>query len=418
MKFDTIIIGGGLSGLICGIRLSQEGQRCVIVSSGQSALHFSSGSFDLLNALPDGSAVSDPLLAVGDLIRTNPTHPYSKLGKESFKELSLYAESFLSGIGLSLQGSARNNHYRITPMGTLKSTWLTVSDFGISESDSELPWKKVSIFNPAGFLDFYPQFIADEFLKLGTESNIEIFDLPDLDYLRRNPSELRATNIARILDKESNLDLFSKILNDRSGNSDAIIIPACIGLKSDSISHLKRMVSKPIFLLPTLPPSAMGIRIQQYLHDYFLRLGGTYMLGDSIKKADTVDNSITRVYSYNHGDIPFVAKNVVLATGSYFSQGLIATSDQVYEPIFNLDVSYLSDRQQWYDSNMFKAQGYQQFGVKTDNVFNGLKGGEPIRNLFVSGAILEGFNPVKEGTGAGVSILTALHIANNILKQS
>lgn len=418
MKFDTIIIGGGLSGLICGIRLSQEGQRCVIVSSGQSALHFSSGSFDLLNALPDGSAVSDPLLAVEDLIRTNPTHPYSKLGKESFKKLSLYAESFLSGIGLSLQGSARNNHYRITPMGTLKSTWLTVSDFGISESDSELPWKKVSIFNPAGFLDFYPQFIADEFLKLGTESNIEIFDLPDLDYLRRNPSELRATNIARILDKESNLDLFSKILNDRSGNSDAIIIPACIGLKSDSISHLKRMVSKPIFLLPTLPPSAMGIRIQQYLHDYFLRLGGTYMLGDSIKKADTVDNSITRVYSYNHGDIPFVAKNVVLATGSYFSQGLIATSDQVYEPIFNLDVSYLSDRQQWYDSNMFKAQGYQQFGVKTDNAFNGLKGGEPIRNLFVSGAILEGFNPVKEGTGAGVSILTALHIANNILKQS
>lgn len=98
MKFDTIIIGGGLSGLICGIRLSQEGQRCVIVSSGQSALHFSSGSFDLLNALPDGSAVSDPLLAVEDLIRTNPTHPYSKLGKESFKELSLYAESFLSGI--------------------------------------------------------------------------------------------------------------------------------------------------------------------------------------------------------------------------------------------------------------------------------------------------------------------------------
>lgn len=302
-------------------------------------------------------------------------------------------------------------------MGTLKPTWLTLSEFGIGERDDKLPWSKVSIFNPAGFLDFYPQFIADEFLKLGTESNIEIFDLPDLDYLRRNPSELRATNISRILDKDNNLNLLAQILNERSADSDVIILPACVGLKVDAIKHLKQMVNKPIFLLPTLPPSTLGIRTQQYLHDYFLSLGGVYMLGDSIKSADIENDYIKRIYSYNHGDIPFVADNVVLATGSYFSQGLIATSDSVYEPIFGLDVAYLEDRQQWYDADMFKPQGYQQFGVKTNNQFNGLRNSKPIRNLFVSGAILEGFNPINEGSGAGVSILSALHIANNILTK-
>lgn len=416
MKFDTVIIGGGLSGLICGIRLSQKGQRCVIVSSGQSALHFSSGSFDLLNKLPDGADVYNPLFEVGKLIEQAPDHPYAKLEMEKFAALVEDAVSFFRGIGIPVVGDANENHFRITPMGTLKPTWLSVEGCAISKDKDKLPWKKVTIFNIVGFLDFYPRFIADEFARLGTGSEIQLFDFEPLSHLRRNPSEMRSTNIARVLDRH--VDELSLILNEKAADdSEAIIFPVCIGLDYSSLKRLRKLVNKPILFIATMPPSIVGIHTQQYLHDYFVHMGGVYMLGDNVLRASVENGQIQCVYSYNHGDIPFRGRDFVLATGSYFSQGLIAASDRIYEPVFDLDMDSSTDRTDWYTSKMFDSHNYQHYGVKTDNLFRGLYNNEPIENLYVSGAILEGFNPLKEGTGAGVSILSALAVAENILKK-
>ena len=88
MKFDTIIIGGGLSGLTAGIELSRNGQKCLIVSSGQSALHFFSGSFELYGM--DG----DPFKAMESL---TPQHPYSMIGLEKLRALADGVKPFFKG---------------------------------------------------------------------------------------------------------------------------------------------------------------------------------------------------------------------------------------------------------------------------------------------------------------------------------
>ncbi len=418
MKFDTIIIGGGLSGLISGIYLSQRGQRCVIISSGQSALHFSSGSFDLLNNLPDGTSVQKPLDAISELVKQAPTHPYAKLGENKFKELTRQAEEFLKNAGISTQGDHEENHYRVTPMGTLKPTWLTLKNLLISENEKCLPIQHPGIFNITGFLDFYTRFIADEFLKMGAKCSIHSINFPALENLRKNPTEMRSVNIARVFDKQENIEELARILKAESGDCDSIILPAITGLnREDVVDYLRKEINKPIYLLPTLPPSVPGIHTQQKLRSVFQQNGGVFMLGDNVLRADIKGNRISQIYSFNHGDIPFVGQNFILATGSYFSQGLIASTEKIYEPIFDLDVTFTPNRTQWYNSDVFDTQPYQSFGIKTDSTFRCTREGKIFENLYAAGAILEGFNPLKEGCGAGVSILSAMYIAEQILSK-
>ena len=102
MRFDTVIIGGGLAGMVCGIRLAEAGKRCAIVSQGQSALHFSSGSFDLLNELPDGTKVDNPMAAVG---KVSANHPYAKLGSEFAYYVHEAKQQFLD-LGIEVAGDA------------------------------------------------------------------------------------------------------------------------------------------------------------------------------------------------------------------------------------------------------------------------------------------------------------------------
>lgn len=418
MKFDTIIIGGGLSGLISGIYLSQRGQRCVIISSGQSALHFSSGSFDLLNNLPDGTSVQKPLDAISELVKQAPTHPYAKLGETKFKELAQQAEEFFKNAGISTQGDHEENHYRVTPMGTLKPTWLTLKNLLISENEKCLPIQHPGIFNITGFLDFYTRFIADEFLKMGAKCSIHSINFPALENLRKNPTEMRSVNIARVFDKQENIKELARILKAESGDCDSIILPAITGLnREDVVDYLRKEINKPIYLLPTLPPSVPGIHTQQKLRSVFQQNGGVFMLGDNVLRADIKGNRISQIYSFNHGDIPFVGQNFILATGSYFSQGLIASTEKIYEPIFDLDVTFTPNRTQWYNSDVFDTQPYQSFGIKTDSTFRCTREGKLFENLYAAGAILEGFNPLKEGCGAGVSILSAMYIAEQILSK-
>lgn len=416
MRFDTIIIGGGLSGLTCGISLAERGKRCAIVSTGQSALHFCSGSFDFLGYV-NGFDVETPATTLAKVIPGD--HPYARIGADRAIAIARTVPALFGRIGVKVNGSIDRNHYRITPLGIMKPTWLSLDDFDVIEKKDCMPWKKVSIQNIAGFLDFHTAFIADNFERIGTECTLSAFNMPEFEHLRTNPTEMRAANIARVF--EGNDELVrrcAQIIERNAGDAEAVVLPAVFGLfDCHAVEVLKAAMKRPVCLIPVLPPSVPGLRTQIMMRRRFEQLGGTYMLGDTVTGAAVENGKVITISTKNLGADKLSADNFVLATGSFFSHGIEAYPDKVAETVFGADVDASTDRNDWYCHDVFGEQPYMTFGAATDSSFNVAIGGKTISNLYAAGAVLSKFNPIKEASGAGVSIVTALHVADLIINE-
>jgi len=412
MRFDSLIIGGGLAGLVCGIRLAEEGLRCAIVSRGQSALHFSSGSLDLLAELPDGSPVTSPLNALEALQQQAPEHPYSLMGAENVRRFAVESEALLARCQLNLQGSHQQNHQRITPLGTQRATWLSPQEI----PTAPLGWKRMTIVGIAGFLDFQPELVAGSLAENNIDVQTAELTLPALDTLRNNPSEFRAANIARVLDMPEQQRLLIDELKALAINTDALFLPACLGSEdSQAWQTISRQLPCPLRLLPTLPPSVLGIRMSQQLRRRFQQLGGILMPGDAVLRTQIEHRKVSAIFTRNHAEVPLRSDNVILASGSFFSNGLEAKFSGIREPILGLDIRAPEQREAWCKEDFFSPQPYLQAGVIVDEHFQPRLFGQRIENLYAIGSILAGFDPIQQGCGAGVSMTGALHVAQQIL---
>ena len=435
MKFDVVLVGGGLSSLVCGIKLQKEGRKCLIVSAGQNALHFSSGAFGLLGKLPDGTEVADPLSAIPSL---SDTHPYSKIGVQKVSEYAALTPKFFADCGVELHSAAsvvRQAHqpvasvagvaepveapvnaYRITALGTLKPAWLAMKEVTLLASKDEKIGDKALIVNFSGFLDFNTRFIAEGLEKRGTQCRVESVKLDAVETLRKNPAEMRSVNIARVMSREENWKQFARKVQETLKGEDVVVLPEVFGYEDPVVMQwIGEMIPAKVVFIGTTPPSVPGIRTQKALKKAFEAAGGTFLMGDEAEAPEFDGDRVLSVRTANLGDIRIEADNFVLASGNLFGKGLVASPDKVSEPVFGLDVDYPAERKDWYNENFFAKQNYTGFGVKTDAKFRAAKEGVTLKNLYVIGSEVGGCNPLAEGSGAGVSIMTAFSVADSIL---
>ena len=143
--------------------------------------------------------------------------------------------------------------------------------------------------------------------------------------------------------------------------------------------------------------------------------GVTVFRGDSIIRAEMSQDGtqVVKAFSRNLGDEPLEAGAFVLATGKFFSRGIISNMDGMREPVFDADVEFEADHAKWFDPDFFAPQPYERFGVKTDAEGCVLKGGVSVGNLYAAGQVLAG-EPLSDkgieasGRAAAAQILKKL----------
>ncbi len=412
MKYDIIIIGGGLSGLTAGIALSKRGKRVCIVSAGQNSLHFGSGSFDLLGYDTSGEAVANPLAAIAALPQS---HPYHVVGDDRIEGLAANAKQLLADAGIATVGDATENHYRITPIGAIKPTWLTIEGMATARSLTETKWEKADLVNITGFLDFPLQFLTENLRNAGTHCTVRNISTKAMEQARKSPTEMRAVNVAKYLDDDDDLEAFAQAINAYQSDAEIVLVPAVLGFNNATRADmLKSLVRKPVAFVATMPPSVTGMRASNLLKQCFQQLGGTILVSDTVVAGHLEDHRVKYVVTNQLPDETLSADHFILASGSFLSHGLKSDYEKVYEPVFGVDVEAAADRSAWTRENVFDVQPYMSYGVKTDNELHALKNGEKFDNLYAIGSILCGNNDIKLASNAGVAMLTALRVAEII----
>ena len=424
MKFDSIVIGGGMAGLSAALRLAEAGQKTLLMASGQSALHFSSGSVDLLES------EGDPRAALPAFMAEHPDHPYSKVGLASIEAslADLQRHCALQGLPLFRQ---ERNHQRLTPIGTLKSTWLSPETCACV---TEAPAPDVLLLATLeGFRDFHPALAAANLATHSRFAHSRILTgeirLPQLAAFSRNPHEFRSADIARLFDKQQHdkQDLLTDLAREigrmvqECGEPGCrhIVLPACLslGLVGPRLAELEQRTGCTIKEVATMPPSLIGMRMQEALKRRFQALGGTFLTSERVLGARYEGDRVVGVHSQNGDDQLFEANHFVLASGSFFSRGLESRLGGIREPIFDADVLSLPERDAWAGRRLFDHHPFMGFGVKTDNQLRVLRGGTPLANLYGAGSVLAHYDPVREGSGSGVAVATGWQAAGHILAE-
>jgi glycerol-3-phosphate dehydrogenase subunit B len=403
---ELAVIGAGLAGLTTALFAANRGISTVLVG-GSGQTHLGSGLIDLMG-VHQGKRWTMPWDAVDALRKDLPEHPLARITPSTIREAINELLTFLSSARLDYHVRENRNCKVLTAVGTTKITYgapLSV-------------WRGIDGFEkkmPALLVDFYglKGFSARQIAEVAGSS------WPGLTYTTiaypEFTGELYAEHLARELDSPGARSRLAQSIAPRIKDAAMVGLPGVLGLErsAEAHAHFETLLGMPVFEIPTLPPSPVGLRIIRAFETGLPAKGVNMHCPQRVlKTTGGTDNDFCLHIGSHTPVLKLQAKAVVLATGRFFSQGLVADLEGIREPVFNLPVSQPANRENWHRETFLAPDGHavNTAGIETDASFRPLAAnGKPLfQHLYAAGSILAHQDWMRTKCGSGLAAATAM----------
>jgi len=418
-SYDVLVIGAGLAGLSAAARLAESGAKVMLIAKGVGATHLGPGTIDVLGyAGADDQAVEHPGEALGGL---DGDHPYARLGGADavVRSVDWFKRQFEAGPlpDYRYQGSLDENVVLPTTVGAPKPSAL------VPETMAAGDLRRSGSMLIVGFYvlrDFHAAYLADNVSRGGVAARSMVID-------RRvdGRPEANSMGLAKAFDDPERRRLIVDEVAARVGDAERIGFPAALGAEDPHKvwKDLEERLGRPVFEIPTLPPSVPGMRVFRTLRDRLRAHGGRIVLNSVAVSHERSNGRIDTVNATAAGrELTYRARWIVLATGGVASGGIELDSHwHARETALGLPLHGVPGPDEVrFGPDYFGEHPFARAGVAVDEGLRPVdaSGARVVENVLVAGATLAGARPWKEKSGDGVSLASGHRAAELIMEES
>jgi glycerol-3-phosphate dehydrogenase subunit B len=417
---DVVVVGTGLAGLTAAVRLAESGARVLVVAKGVGATHLSAGTIDVLGYAP--ARVERPAQALGPLLEARPDHPYGHVGTEGVAAAVAWFKDRVASGSLApyaYVGGVEENLLLPTAVGVPRPSAVVPETMAHGDLRGGGP---VCVVGFRALKDFHAALLADNLVRAGVGVRARAVEL---DLVPEQRADVNALGFARGLDDVGFRRAVVAQVASRLGAEERVGFPAVLGIADPhgAWAALEHGLGRPVFEVPTLPPSVPGMRVFAVLREALRRAGGAVVLNNVVTGAEQAGGRVTALRTrVGLREERRGADWVVLATGGFASGGLELDSRwTARETALGLPVTGVpGPGEERFRPGYFEDHPIGRAGVAVDRDLRPIDaaGDRVLENVLVVGATLAGAEPWREKSGDGLSLATGHRAAELVLAAS